>query len=315
MFDTAGDQNKFNAGSNTFTFSSRPTRYILLEIEQDKYYPTKYGHIYYVKNTTVTTTVTKKKKRLFSGTKTSTDVFTERFEERVEGPVPDFAQVTTAQNQGKGTLLGLVAGAAIGAKVGSFLGPIGGLVGGIIGGIAGLFGTKTTTTTTKDVQSKVTSGIEEFAAVRWLVGIRDISIQSFTYLERSEFVSVDHKIPKAMGSLALIVNESVPEELLEKGSNWIEYYFSLDGGRNWNRISPQNFGATFDDQGNQIPELFHVNSNIPDDQRIAARGYIEHTDPKSLKFKAVVKRSPDNAFITPVLRDYRFKIISAEESE
>src|SRR3990167_6311411 len=26
VFDTAGDQNKFNAGSNTFTFSSRPTR-------------------------------------------------------------------------------------------------------------------------------------------------------------------------------------------------------------------------------------------------------------------------------------------------
>ena len=86
---------------------------------------------------------------------------------------------------------------------------------------------------------------------RWAIGLRDIEIGSFKYQSQSDFVSKEIVISDAIRKIALVTNQ---EPLTNNVLAGIDHYISVDGGKEWNQITPLQEVPT-----ENKPEILNIN--------------------------------------------------------
>jgi hypothetical protein len=149
-----------------------------------------------------------------------------------------------------------------------------------------------------------------YDVVRRAIGIRDITVNRYTYKETSELVSVPFDVPNPIMKVGLVVNEHISEELkaVDADEPWIKYYISFDAAT-WHQITPISDLHNMDDLA--IPSIINVNSDLSEDERSGVEGYVDTgEDTYSLRLKAVLSRPPgdDNDALGPILKNYRLRV-------
>lgn len=161
----------------------------------------------------------------------------------------------------------------------------------------------------------INKNIDLFNGWRYVIGIRDINIMSYQFVERSELITKRFTLDNTIKEVMLYANEKIPQAFLDdlnKVNDWIQYYFSLDDVT-WYRISPvhQNpvAGQTFS------PKIYSINESNLDLQSSFQlyKGYITTAlPPKAIRLKVVLQRPTnitDATSFTPILEDYALRIV------
>lgn len=146
---------------------------------------------------------------------------------------------------------------------------------------------------------------EILEANRYHIGIRDISLASYSYETESEYISKEFKTTTPAKEVSLLVDEFIPEQF-DTNFDWIVYDFSIDGGNKWNPIIPtgssKNLGYTH----------YLINSGIPSELRRDDVGYIEvATDVYAIKLRIVIQRPTeitDSEYYSPIVYEYKLQV-------
>jgi len=149
--------------------------------------------------------------------------------------------------------------------------------------------------------------IPKYDKARYVLGIRELRVFSYTYSGVGNFVSTPFFTPKPIETVSLIVNESIPSSIAEEVAAPLKYYFSIDDGANWSPIAAIGSRTQFAG-GVHVPQIYHVNSAVPNNQRDLNVGYVDTSNPpRSVRFKAIFTRG-SNENVTPLLKGYRLKL-------
>jgi hypothetical protein len=146
---------------------------------------------------------------------------------------------------------------------------------------------------------------------RYAIGIRDLGIWQYRFTESSEFVSIPYKSPEPIRDISLEVDEIIPKEFTEgrEISAFIEYYIAFGEGQEWHPIAPLSDRVIRTLEGNQLPTVIHVNSEIPPAERAPAEGYVDFdSEITQVRLRGVLRRPtdiPDADNFTPALKSYR----------
>lgn len=174
---------------------------------------------------------------------------------------------------------------------------------------------------TFDSETDVIKGIESFIGWRYVIGLRDINVMSYEFVEKSEVVSKLYETKEPIGKIMLYANEKIPESYLNQistANDWIKYYVSIDDV-NWHRISPMHHQPV--SKESFPPKIFEINGNQTD---LAAsfqlhKGYLEsEKSVTSVRLKVVLERPLEkdlagSVFTTPVLEDYALRVVLKDE--
>lgn len=158
--------------------------------------------------------------------------------------------------------------------------------------------------------------IPQYNVVRRTIGIRDITVNRYTYRETSEFVSVPFDVPNPIMKVGLVVKEHISEELkaVDAVDPWIKYYISFDAAT-WHQITPISDLHNMDDIA--VPRIINVNSDLPQDERNVLEGYVDTGEAAySLRLKAVFSRpaGDENDGLGPILKNYRLKLFCESDT-
>lgn len=153
---------------------------------------------------------------------------------------------------------------------------------------------------------------------RFSIGIRDINIYSYTFSEKSEFISKPYISPAPLYKVSVDVNEQIPKIFSSTGNaaeqnSWIKYYISVDDGVAWYQISPLTHRDTPSLDGiNLVPQIININSDVSKEDRSNPLAYIDVDHPVySVRFKAVLSRPTniqDAQSYTPTLSSYALQL-------
>lgn len=158
--------------------------------------------------------------------------------------------------------------------------------------------------------------------IRYAIGIRDIQVFNFKFAPSSEIVSKQFVGPKEIIKIQLQVEEQIPD-IFSLTKRWIEYYVSVDNGKNWIQINPLN-NPTLYHNGNIVPHTLNFNIDIGGPTADGIKNFITKAPIKGVRFRAVFLTDPeieDGDKYTPVLKKYRLKLyprgglISNDESD
>lgn len=325
------DQFKY-AGQGVWVFAPRLTRVIKFDLRQTRSYLKSYEVLVVEIEQTVTTTTTTTKYWGLSK-KTSTDSYTVRNPVEIPyltGHILGFdamslepGGISTGEQNKDYVLESLL------LKPGQeAIGAAGILVSGFwTGGVTTLVATilsffnstkKTETSVSAARISRQWTTIKNDRS-RFVIGVRDINIYSYKFVEVSEIVSKPFMSPKPVSKISLQVDETIPKIFYEDPSrintenDWIKYYISIDNGTSWNRISPISHRTTLSEDGkNTLPEIININSDVPVSERSNPLAYIDVGEAVySVRFKAVLSRPTDISdaeSYTPVLSKYALQI-------
>jgi hypothetical protein len=166
----------------------------------------------------------------------------------------------------------------------------------------------------------IRKAIEVFDGWRYAIGIRDINIMSYQFVEKSELITKKFTLDKPIKEVMLYANEKIPEAFLQdlkKANDWIQYYVSFDDV-NWTQISPMHqmpmSGKTFP------PKIIELNGASVDLQSSFQlyKEYLTVTPaPTAVRLKVILQRPTTitNApSFTPILEDYSLRIVFKEGS-
>jgi hypothetical protein len=179
----------------------------------------------------------------------------------------------------------------------------------------GLFGRdEVTNTTTEESGWTVRDSYTQtnWDKVRYAVGIKEIGVWAYQYVESSGFVSVPYKTPKPIRSISLHTDEIIPKDFnTEIVQRWIDYWVSFNNNDQWHPIMPADDGAmAVFDTPDRIPQVIHVNSGIPQQERDDRDGYVDMDKEANLvRLKAILRRPADRPDLTPVLKSYRLRMV------
>lgn len=154
---------------------------------------------------------------------------------------------------------------------------------------------------TPDTNGQVQAGLEALTAKRFMIGLKDTEIASYRFSIQSEYVSVAFETEDNITAIYLNADHVIPKEM--GNGNWIQYFISIDDGRNWKEIAPR--GST--KEGAKVQYL--INQSIPQEGRFDNYGYIDTMEPvKSVRLKIVLSRPTnivDAEYYTPIIHDYK----------
>lgn len=198
--------------------------------------------------------------------------------------------------------------AGIGNSIGSLLG---GSLGSTLGAFAPLFGKKVERSGKVTIEDSGWSLVKtwnqpEFDIIRYAIGIKDLTVASFTYTTISEVVSKPWISPKEIIKVTLLIDQFIPPNF--PPGTFIEYYVKPDiESSDWIRINSMNSPTQYQEDGTIVPRIITFNSEKPVSSRIE-ESYLTTKEPvKSVRFRAVLKR-PDNLdSYSPILKSYRLK--------
>jgi hypothetical protein len=142
--------------------------------------------------------------------------------------------------------------------------------------------------------------------IRYAIGIRELTVASFTFAEQSELISKPFISPKEIIKVHIVVDEYIPS-IFDRNQVWIKYYIKPEGEQKWIQVNPFNSPTRFDDEGNIVPKI--INFNLPKPTTTAIEDKYQDTKDaiKKMRFRAVLSRplGGNNESITPLLKSYR----------
>lgn len=293
------------AGQGLWAFPPRVARFIKFDITQPTPIPSPYELtvVKFEQDVTITTTKKRKSKNWYGKARTKTSTDTEQKLLTYELTLDYERSVMLAL--GQSNLEQLVSGTEQ-----TQTGTEGDLTVGKL-----TVGKRRTSTqwdiTTGDWVSTDQYNIPRYNKLRYAIGIRDLYITSFSYAETSQFISVPFDFPKEINKVSLEVIERIPSQLreLDNEKAWIQYFVSFDD-KVWTQIAPEKPFASHSADGNDLPIVININTDVPDELRNPTEGYIEtEVPPTRLRFKAVFTRPSGDEYIAvgPVLESYRVK--------
>lgn len=180
----------------------------------------------------------------------------------------------------------------------------------VLGGAVKALGT--TTTTALSGWTFVKSWKQpQFDIIRYVIGIKELSVVQFKYEQVSEIVSKPWTSPKEISKVVLYVDQYIPKEF-PASNNYIEYYVKPDiEDTNWVRINGLGLPTVFNPDNSIVPRIISFNTEKPINSNLE-ESYIATEEPvKSIRFKAVLRR-PDTTesgleavSLTPILKSYK----------
>jgi hypothetical protein len=143
---------------------------------------------------------------------------------------------------------------------------------------------------------------EYFDGKRWVIGVRDIDLQSLQFKNTSSIVSVPFRVGGVIDRVALEADIWIPKKFTA-GTGWIKFYVSPDDGITWFPIS------RIQDDFMGIPEIIAFNDPLPSEFREIGVDYRSTTNAvTSIRVKIELSRPADIASATPIVRSYQLKI-------
>jgi hypothetical protein len=143
---------------------------------------------------------------------------------------------------------------------------------------------------------------ETFTGKRWVVGIRDISIQQFNHSLQSVFVTKRLRVGGLVDRITIDSDVTIPPEFPE-GTAWVQFYVSPDDGLNWYPIS------RVQDNYLGIPEIIAFNDPLPVALREPGIGYYNTASPVTmLRLKVALQRPGNLPSTTPILHGYTMRV-------
>lgn len=171
-----------------------------------------------------------------------------------------------------------------------------------------------------DSSTEIKKVIEATEGWRYVLGLRDIQIMSYEFVETSEYVSKAFKLTEGdvISELILYANEKIPESYLDKiatTNDWIRYYVSFDDIA-WTEVSPVHRQPVAD-KTRFPPKIISINGNQADVDKVFELYRTNLTmkeNPKQVRVKIIVSRPKGNEFktTTPIVEDYALKIATKE---
>lgn len=169
----------------------------------------------------------------------------------------------------------------------------------------------TTVISASDWQCTDKVEIPKFDRARYVIGIRDIEINRYTFVGISSFASTIWEFPNPVMKVALEADEMIPPEFrqLDPKARWIKYFVSFDD-ITWHPIAP--LAPTFSHAGDEIviPQVINVNSEVPKEDRNPVEGYIAvegAAHQARMKFVLTRPSGEDYETLTPILKSYKLK--------
>ena len=194
----------------------------------------------------------------------------------------------------------------VGGTIGSL---IGGSLGSVLGTFAALFGKKVEKSGNIKIEDSgwqlvKTWNQPEFDLLRYAIGIKDLAISTFTYVNVSEVVSTPWVSPKEILKVTLTVDQFIPNNF--PPGVYIEYYIKPDTkDADWIRINSLNSSTQYKEDGTIVPRIITFNTEKPISSRIE-ESYITTKEPvKSIRFRALLKRPESLEGYSPILKSYR----------
>jgi hypothetical protein len=287
---TVKDREKFK-GHGTWVFADRECQFVRFDFTVEKPYDCPIGHIYWEEEYDQKTT------KKFLGFKTSEK--TRHIKNRIDGPKISSNGVIDYKNY---------------SKEGALLGAAFGILGAALGFIAGLFFGKEV-----EIQNyKTRMGLDVYTdgnAWRWCLGLRGIDINTNTYEAKSTFMSKTFAVRQGLKNVGLSVSEFVPEEFFADNqvlrNKFIKYYISHDGGTTWNPISPVERTPVYGEKDFPAKVVSFVDY-VPQEKGINKTYVQVEETPKTIKVMAELSRPEDMETMTPILYDYKLRIVTKE---
>lgn len=144
---------------------------------------------------------------------------------------------------------------------------------------------------------------EFFVGKRWVIALRDIAIYSNLYQSKSVIVSKKFDIAGVVDRVAIEADVEIPE-IYDQAENWIKFYVSPNNGSNWYQIS------RIQDDFLDLPEIIAFNDPTPTELREPGVAYYDVAGTvNSLRVKVEITRPDEYQFTTPVLKNYKLKIV------
>ncbi|UNY39821.1 structural protein [Bacillus phage vB_BauM_KLEB27-3] len=174
-------------------------------------------------------------------------------------------------------------------------------------------------TYTVDTDTDIKKTIEAFNGWRYAIGIRDINIMSYQFVEKSEIVSKKYETDQEISQIMLYVNEKIPTSYLGKistSNDWIKYYISYDDV-NWIRISPMHHQPSTKETFPPKIVQFNGNKIELESSFQLYKSYVDTDAPvKGIRLKAVLERPTEEGSesTTPVIEDYAIRVVFKDQS-
>lgn len=141
---------------------------------------------------------------------------------------------------------------------------------------------------------------ETLPALRYAIGLRQISFLSNTYVSESEYVSKLYAVPNGIRSIQLDVDYIVPEALLNDGL--VRVYISFDDGATWHELAGNDRDAAVHDLPRKVAFYNYMPSFVRKPDTLYLTGGAD-----TFRVKIVLKQ-PSNMehreYITPVVTGY-----------
>lgn len=308
--------NKMSKSSKIFNFRPQDVKVVEFYLEQSKSYDCYIGHPYYWFDAKY------KIETDFIGISLDKDY--EEVHLRIPGPGPNRDDIKVEIDSGT-AFKDLLTGGLIGAGIGIGIGAMAGLSSlGPIGWAAAILGAFLVDTEVSTVYEKATGPwLEAFKGWRYAIGIREVSLNSYVYEEEGVVITKNYEMPKQIKKVEVNITDDIPNAFFSNKTddtsfknrmNWIKYYFSIDNGSTWHRITDNK---THKD----IPGIYYVNTDpidIENNNRNIEFINSENNS-KIIKFKAELSRPldlDDSKYFTPVLDNISAKIeVVGEDDE
>jgi hypothetical protein len=164
----------------------------------------------------------------------------------------------------------------------------------------------TNTAVEKDPASSIQNGLikerEVFDALRWAIGIRDISVYSTKYKTTSSMISKKFQVPGGVDRVSLEADILLPSGY-PTDTAWVRFFISPDDGLTWHQIS------RIEDKELGIPEIVAYNDSLPQELRLQGVEYYDLLDtPDSLRLKIEIDRETSNQGLSPIVKSYKVKV-------
>lgn len=170
-----------------------------------------------------------------------------------------------------------------------------------------------------DSTTEIKKIVEATEGWRYVIGLRDINIMSYEFVETSEYVSKAFKVPEGIKEVLLYSNEKIPQTYLEKiatSNDWIQYLVSFDD-ITWHRVSPVHHQPVVEPFP---PKILGVNGNEADLNQafqLYRQNISMKEQPTQIRVKIIMRRPKDEKgsnvnMTTPIVEDYALKILTEE---
>lgn len=155
---------------------------------------------------------------------------------------------------------------------------------------------------------------------RLAIGVQDIDLQSIEYKDRGSHISKMYGSEEPIYAVSLDVTEQMPQAGDAPAWDFVKYYvqFGSVESDEWIRISPKSRVNEVDDEGNYVPNILILDSQMTDNDKQSLTDFstVKFVDHKKAVYTLRVKteintiNSPSRGLWSPFVYDYKIMVVN-----